>query len=69
MVRVINFACDKRFEIVETGNDCSRGGEWKTPKDVIPRMHGTYFQNPQHGGAFQITFFFFKRMLYDDIES
>jgi hypothetical protein len=44
MVTVINFVCDKRFEIVETGNDCSRGGEGKTPKEVILSMHGTYFQ-------------------------
>jgi len=43
MFRVINFACDKRFEIVETGNDCSIGGEGKTSKDVIPSMRGTYF--------------------------
>jgi hypothetical protein len=44
MLIVTNFACDKRFEIFETGNNCSRGGEGKASKDVIPNMHGTYFQ-------------------------
>jgi hypothetical protein len=67
MVRVINFACDKRFEIVETGNDCSRGGEGKTPRKTSSPGCMELISKPTEWRCF-LNDVFKKRMLYDDIE-